>query len=81
MTSETNIADPLAGYAPEAEMARTRKKTQRTLRSERQRGEAHRGRVELAVDAVKQQDVEPHPLPGPTRTAWPGRMEFAAAAR
>jgi hypothetical protein len=39
MTSETITVDPLAGYAPEAEMARIRKKTQRTLRSERQRGE------------------------------------------
>jgi hypothetical protein len=39
MPTETITADPLAGYAPEAEMARIRKKTQRTLRSERQRGE------------------------------------------
>jgi hypothetical protein len=39
MTSETITADPLAGYVPEAEMARIRKKTQRTLRSERQRRE------------------------------------------
>jgi hypothetical protein len=39
MTYDTIAEDPLAGYAPEAEMARIRKKTQRTLRSERQRGE------------------------------------------
>jgi hypothetical protein len=39
MSTETISVDPLAGYAPEVEMARVRRVTQRTLRAERQRGD------------------------------------------
>jgi hypothetical protein len=37
--AQTFLADPLAGYATEDEMAIIRKKTKRTLRAERQRGD------------------------------------------
>jgi hypothetical protein len=39
MQTETIPFNPLAGYAPEVEIARVRKVTRRTLRAERQRGE------------------------------------------
>jgi hypothetical protein len=37
--TETITADPLAGYLPDAELAKIRKVTPRTQRAERQRGE------------------------------------------
>jgi len=39
MTPEAVTIDPLAGYLPEAELAKIRKLTPRTMRAERQRGD------------------------------------------
>jgi hypothetical protein len=72
MTPDVLTADPLAGYLPEAEMAKSRKVTPRTLRAERQRGDGppyvkDGKKVFYPIDGFRAwlKGMERHPVRGP----------------